>query len=147
MTNKISIKESTIDEVLKINSTIIEFDEKYQKDYFEDRYKGKKKLIIVAYVNGNPAWFIVWYDKSSDSSFYCWMVWVNPKFRKLGVLSALMEYENDWAIANNYNKIKIKTRNSRRGMLSYLVKNGFYFTEVTQKPNVYDNEIYLEKDL
>jgi len=145
--NNITIKEVPIEEAVKVNATIIEFDAPYQKDYFEDRYKDKDKLIIVAYVDDQPAGYIVGYDKFEDGSFYCWMTGVNPKFRKLGLLKTLMDYEDKWAKEKGYNKIKIKTRNNRREMLAYLVKYGFFFTEVVQNKNIDDNRILLEKEL
>jgi len=147
MSKNITIEEVPIEEAIKINATIVEFDTPYQKNYFEDRYKGKDKLIIVAYVDDQPAWYIVGYDKFGDGSFYCWMAGVNPKFRKLGLLKAMMDYEDKWAKEKGYNKIKIKTRNNRREMLAYLVKYGFFFTEVVQQPNVDDHRILLEKEL
>jgi ribosomal protein S18 acetylase RimI-like enzyme len=147
MSKNIVIKEVPIEEAVKVNATIIEFDAPYQKDYFEDRYKGKDKLIIVAYVDDQPAGYIVGYDKFGDGSFYCWMAGVNPRFRKLGLLKAMMDYEDKWAKEKGYNKIKIKTRNNRREMLAYLVKYGFFFTEVVQHLNIDDNRILLEKEL
>jgi len=147
MTLKITIKETQIEEVIKITKTIVEFDESYQKDYFENRYKNKNKLIIVAYYKNNPVGYIVGYDKFQDKSFYCWMVAVNPNYRKQGILKSLMKYQENWAKQNNYNKIKIKTRNNRREMLSYLVKYNFYFTEIIFHQNINNNRISLEKNL
>lgn len=147
MSKNITIKEVPIEEAVKVNATIVEFDAPYQKDYFEERYKDKDKLIIVAYVDDQPAGYIVGYDKFGDGSFYCWMAGVNPKFRKLGLLKAMMDYEDKWAKEKGYNRIKIKTRNNRREMLAYLVKYGFFFTEVVQQPNIDDNRILLEKEL
>ena len=147
MNNEIIIKELQIEEVVKVNATIIEFDAPYQKDYFENRYKDKEKLIIVAYVNNQPAGYIIGYNKFNDNSFYCWMAGVDPNFRKMGILKTLMNYQDNWAKEKNYKKIKIKTRNNRKEMLSYLIKYGFAFTEVIQYPKIDDNRILLEKKL
>lgn len=147
MVNRISIKEVPIEEAVKVNATIVEFETPYQKNYFEGRYRDKEKLIIVAYIDNLSAGYLVGYDKFGDGSFYCWMTGVNPKFRKKGVLKALINYEEKWAKERGYNKIKIKTRNNRREMLSYLVKYGFFFTEVIPHPNILDNRILLEKEL
>ncbi len=147
MSQKITIKEAPIEEVVKVNATIVEFDAPYQKDYFENRYKDAERLIVVAYVDDQPAGYVVGYDKFKDGSFYCWMAGVNPSFRKLGLLKEMMDYEDKWAKEKGYNKIKAKTRNNRREMLAYLVKYGFFFTEVIQKPNINDNRVLLEKEL
>ena len=145
--DNIKIKEAPIEAAVKVNATIDEFGFPYQKDYFENRYKDKNKLIIVAYVNSHPAGYVVGYDKFEDGSLYCWMAGVNPKFRKKGVLKALMDYQEKWAKQKGYNKIKIKTRNNRREMLAYLIKYYFFFTEVVQCPKIDDNRILLEKKI
>lgn len=79
MTNKIIIKEVLIEEAVNVNASIVEFNKPYQKNYFEKRYKNKNELIIVAYINEQPAGYIVGYDKFSDNSFYCWMAWRKSK--------------------------------------------------------------------
>ncbi len=147
MAQEIVVKEVPIEEAVKVNVSIVEFDEPYPKECFEERYKGKEKLIIAAYLGNQPAGYMVGYDKFGDGSFYCWMAGVNPKFRGKGVLKALMDYQENWAKKKGYKKIKIKTRNNRREMLAYLVKYGFWFTGVDPRPKIEDNRIMLEKDI
>ena len=145
MTKNIQIKEDSIDVAIKVNGTITEFDNHYDKSYFEDRYKDSAKLILVAYVDNQPAGYMVSYDKNKDGSFYCWMAGVDPLFRRHGLLNQMMQYLFDWAKNNDYSKVTIKTRNNRREMLSYLVKSGFNFVEVHPQASVKDNRILLEK--
>lgn len=147
MSDEIIIKEVPIDEVVKVSATIVEFDEPYSKNYFEERYGSKDKLIIVAYLDNQPVGYIVGYDKLNEGSFYCWMAGVNPDFRKRGILKDLMDYQEQWAKNKGYKKIKIKTRNNCRGMLSYLVRYGFYIIEVVQYSNTKDNRILFEKNI
>ncbi|MFT4343112.1 MAG: GNAT family N-acetyltransferase [Candidatus Woesearchaeota archaeon] len=147
MDTTISIKEASIEEALRVNATVTEFNKAYDKEYFENRYAGKEKLIIVAYVNSSPAGYIVGYDRFNDGSFYCWMAGVNPSFRKLGLLKAMMDFQSNWAKQKRYSKIRIKTRNNRREMLAYLIKYGFFFTEVEQQDDISENRIYLEKQI
>jgi len=141
----IIVREASIEDVVKVSTTITEFDKQYSKEYFTERYAGKEHLIIVAYADEQPAGYIVGYNKFSDGSFYCWMAGVNPSFRGQGVLKALMDYEENWAREKGYSKIKIKTRNNRREMLAYLVKYGFYLIEVQPRENVEENRILFEK--
>ncbi|MCK5107147.1 MAG: GNAT family N-acetyltransferase [Nanoarchaeota archaeon] len=147
MDEKIIVREGDIEGAVKVNSTIREFGESYSKGYFEERYKGEEHLVIVAYINNLPVGYIVSYDRFDDGSFYCWMAGVNPEFRKKGILKELMSYQDKWARDNGYTSIKIKTRNNRREMLSYLIKYGFLFVEVVKSPNIEDNRILLEKPL
>lgn len=144
---QILIKEATINEAVKVNATITEFDAPNSKDYFQERYKGKEYLIIVAYINNRPVGYIVSYDKFNDGSLYCWMAGVDPQFRRRGVLKTLMQYQDKWAKQKGYKKIKIKTRNNHRAMLAYLVKYGFYFTTVEPYSDIQDNRVLLEKNI
>lgn len=144
---KITVREAPIEDAVKVNSTITEFDERYPKEHFEERYAGKEKLILVAYVGKQPAGYVVAYDKLGDGSFYCWMAGVNPAFRGKGILKAMMVHVERWAKAHGYGKISIKTRNNRREMLAYLVKYGFNFMEVEKHSDIADNRILLEKKI
>ncbi len=145
--DEIEIKEANIEDVVKVHNLVPEFGELCEKDYFENRYKDKKSLVIVAYINGEPVGYLVGYDRDKDWSFYCWMAWVMPEYRKNWILTKLMGYENERAKENWYNKIKIKTRNNKRQMLSYLVKNWFNFIEVFWSDNINENRILLEKEI
>lgn len=144
----IEIKEVNIDEVLEVHINIPEFVEtKPNKQYFEERYKGKENIILCAYKDNIAIGYIIGYDKFSDESFYCWMAGVIPEYRKLGTLTKLMKYLTEWSRDNGYNKIKIKTRNDKRDMLKFLIKNEFNFTYVEERENIKDNRISLERNI
>ncbi len=145
----IEIKEANIEEVLKVHRNVLEFDVlNPKKEYFENRYKDREKLIIVAYYNGIPAGYIIGYDEFQDNeSFYCWMAGVDINYRRLGILTQLMHYQINWAREKGYHFLKIKTRNSRREMLSFLIKNNFYFTDIEKEENINDNRIILQKNI
>ena len=146
--NDIIVKEVSIEEAVKVNRNVIEFDGKdTTKEDFEKRYVGKDNLIIVAYYKNIPIGYIIGYDRDNDGSFYCWMAGVDNNYRRLGALTTLMNYQMNWAKNKGYNKLKIRTRNNRREMLSFLVKNGFNFVSVEQRDDITENRINLEHDL
>ena len=148
MKNNIVVREVPIDEAVKVNRNVIEFDGKDTKaEDFERRYQDKDKLIIVAYYENIPIGYIIGYDRDNDGSFYCWMAGVDNNYRRLGALTSLMNYQMDWAKKKGYNKLKIRTRNNRREMLSFLVKNGFNFVSVEERKDITENRINLEHDL
>lgn len=131
----------------KVHSEIPEFVEtKPEQEYFENRYKNLDKVILVRYIDGIPAGYIIGYDKFQDNktNFYCWMAGVIPQYRKSGVLTAMMEYLKNWSKEQGYKNLRIKTRNTRREMLSFLVKNNFNFYEIEAQENIRDNRICLE---
>ena len=146
--NDIIVKEVSIEEAVKVNRNVIEFDGKdTTKEDFEKRYVGKDNLIIVAYYKNIPIGYIIGYDRDNDGSFYCWMAGVDNNYRRLGALTSLMNYQMNWAKKKGYNKLKIRTRNNRREMLSFLVKNGFNFVSVENREDITENRINLEHDL
>jgi len=147
MNRDIIIKEDSIDVVVEITKTIFEFESIYDKNHFEDHYKKKEKLILVVYIEDVPVWFIVAYDKYDDKSIYCWIAWVKAKYRRLGVFSRLMQHLKVWVKENNFNSIKLKTRNNRREMLSYLIKEWYNMLEVYPYHQVKDNRILFEKEI
>lgn len=148
MKKNIIVKEVPIDEAVKVNRNVIEFDGKDTKaEDFERRYQDKEKLIIVAYYKNIPIGYIIGYDRDNDGSFYCWMAGVDNNYRRLGALTTLMNYQMNWAKNKGYNKLKIRTRNNRREMLSFLVKNDFNFVSVEQRDDITENRINLEHSL
>src|SRR5699024_4164418 len=109
--NDIIVKEVSIEEAVKVNRNVIEFDGKdTTKEDFEKRYVGKDNLIIVAYYKNIPIGYIIGYDRDNDGSFYCWMAGVDNNYRRLGALTTLMNYQMNWAKNKGYNKLKIRTR-------------------------------------
>ncbi len=81
------------------------------------------------------------------SSFYRWMAGVNPQHRRKGVLSLIMDYEEEWARKRGYNNIKVKTRNTFRGMLIYVIIYGFNITGVVEVQSGRENWILLTKEI
>jgi ribosomal protein S18 acetylase RimI-like enzyme len=148
MPKQIIIREVTIEKAIAVHRTIVEFDDpNAPEEYFKSGYGDDEKLILVAYLKNQAVGYIIAHDKYKDGSIYCWMAGVDPRFRKRGILKALMSYLSDWASDHGYQKIKIKTRNNKRAMLSYLIKYGFNFTEVQSQPNILDNRIEAEINL
>ena len=92
MTIKISVQEAPIEEAVKVSARIREFDAKYPREYFEKRYEGKDKLIIIGYADGKPAGYIIGYDRYEDGSFYAWMAGVELKYRRMGIMNAMMKF-------------------------------------------------------
>ncbi len=138
----IIIRETTLEEAAGIHNRVPEF-ERRELAYFYERTANKEKLVIVAYADDRPVGYLVGYD--SDGDFYCWLAGVLPEFRKNGILKSMMGYMYYWAKLRGYGKIKIKTRNKRREMLSYLVSNGFSFVKISRRVDPEENRILLER--
>lgn len=144
---KITINEASIEEIIKLIESIPEFTFDYQKDFIETDYLDKEKLLIIASFDQKPAGFLIAFNRDNDGSIYWYMAGVNPKFRGQGILKKLVHYFETWAKEHGYAKIKLKTRNKRRPLLTYLVKYGFNFTGVEERKNIEQNRIFAEKDI
>ncbi len=138
------VKIVELSTVAKLSPKIVEFEEAFDEEYFSQKINGKKSLVIAGFVESEPAGYMVSYEEES-TTFYCWMAAVDPDFRRKGVLTSMLEFLCNWAKQNGYTKIRIITRNKRREMLAFLVKQGFNFISVEAKPTVEENRINLEK--
>ena len=142
-----NIKEITLDEVIKINSLVIEF-EKQTKKYFEERLNGKKSILLGAYVNEERVGYLVGYELNKKE-IYIWMAGTIKEHRQKGVMKALMNYFEKKVKEEGYIKIQIKTRNIWRAQIINLIKRNYMLTRVEEKENesIEENRLYLEKVL
>lgn len=144
-----SVRETSLEDAFAVHERVPEFQVHFPYDLkvFHERTKQKKTLALVAEVEGEPAGYVVAYDRDGDGTFYCWMAGVDPSFRRMGVLRVLIDYLCDWAKREGYKTLRIKTRNHRREMLAFLVKHSFHFVGIEPHDNVHDNRVLLEKSL
>jgi GNAT superfamily N-acetyltransferase len=147
MAMTIGVKPSNLDLVMDVHAKIPEFKGAgYDRGVFEQRLKAKH-VLLTGFAGKTPAGYLAAYERWEDGSIYCWLTGVDPAFRRHGILTKLMASLEQWAKSHGYQKITIKTRNCRREMLSFLVKNGFQFTHVQTKTKISENRILLEKTL
>lgn len=114
------------------------------------RLEGTRHLVLVAdSAAGLPVGALIAYDRYHDGSLYCWLAGVAPEARRQGALAAMMEAMKAWASENGFTAIRIGTRNKFRGMLAYLVSDGYLFLEVEPPPGASpaDYGLRLMKDL
>lgn len=144
----LTIKPATLTEAYQIHLQIPEFEDQVPLSRFEEQLAtSDQQQILIAYFNDQPAGYMVSYDRYKDGSIYCWMTGVLPAFRRHGILKNMMNELIRWAKAEGFKEMKIKTRNSRREMLGFLVKNGFDFLEIDQRKMLKDHRILLSKNL
>ena len=104
-------------------------------------------LILVAYVNNQPVGYLMGYERYS--AFYIWLAGVLPVARRQGLLAQLIARVEQWALAsnNNYRSLVIKTRNSFKSMLVFLVGHDFKLIELDKRDSVDTHRLVLEKQL
>ena len=143
----IIIKETSLEESLKVFCKIPEWDrpEAGEVDFCEKQINGRKSLVLSAYVNDHNVGYLIAYEK--NNTFYCWVAAIDPNYRRIGILTKMMNIYEDYAKNNHYKKLTLKTINNKRAMLCYLVKNHWKFVEVIKKDNIDLNEILVEKEI
>lgn len=143
----IVIKEVSLEEALKVFPRIKEWDrtEAGTIEYCNNRIGNSKHIILAAYVDNENVGYLIGYDK--NNSFYCWVVAVDENYRRIGILTQMMNIFENRAKQFGYNKVTLKTLNNKREMLSYLVKNKWNFTDIIKNEKVIHNEIIAEKTI
>ena len=139
------IKNGSIEDAINISMQIPEFQNPHPKKVYDERLKGKKHLILIAFENEKPIGFKVGYER--NDTFYSWMGGVLAEYRKSGVAKALATTQEDWARKNGFQTITFKTRNRLKGMLIFAMKNNFNIISVEPRDTLGEYRILLRKDL
>ncbi len=140
------IKEVSVEEALKVFPKIKEWDrpEAGKVSYCLERIGDKRYIALAAYnEEAENIGYLIGYER--DQAFYCWFAAVEDGYRRMGILTKMMEKFIDYARSLGYDKVTLKTVNNKREMLSYLVKNGWNFMQVFPKDKPILNEIWVEK--
>ena len=79
------IKETNLEEALKIFPKIVEFDRKEagKVDYCNNRLKNLDNIILASYVENIIVGYLIGHEKKGN--FYCWVVGVDPNYRRKGM--------------------------------------------------------------
>ena len=148
MKNSIKIRVGTIEEAVAIADRIPELAGSHRSAEYRKRMTGKKHLVLIAEIDGEPAGFKVGYDKfQNGTDFYTWMGGVVPKFRREGVADELAKQQEAWIINNGFQNVILKTRNRHKGMLIFALKRGFHITDLDKREPEEENRILLRKRL
>lgn len=124
------IQRSTIDLAIAIEREIPEFDNPYDKTEYERRLSGANPLILVATVDNVPAGYKVGYDRYRNGSYYSWVGGVLPEYRGRKIANLLADEQEEWAAAQGYNRMILKTKPKYENMLAFAQKRGFVLINV-----------------
>ncbi|CAF1318679.1 unnamed protein product [Rotaria sordida] len=145
----IDIREnlSLFDDAFSIHRQIPEFqiDSTTYDQLIERINNVKHPLILVAYINNQPVGYLMGYERYS--SFYIWIAGVLPNHRRHGIFDQLINRTEQWAIKEKYNSLTIKTRNSFKSMLLFLISHDFKLIDIDKRQSVNTHRLILEKQL
>lgn len=143
----IQILKTDIETAADVSQLIPELIDPYRAAVYHQRVDGKISLSLVAYVDDNAAGFKVGYDKLGDGSFYSWMGGVVPAYRRNGIAKALAQAQEDWAAAQGFESIVLKTRNRHKAMPIFALSHGFSIIGVEPRDATDEHRIILKKML
>lgn len=142
-----TIREGTIAEAVAISAEIPELISPYPAGVYAERLEGRPHLILVAESEGNLVGFKVGYDRYQDGSFYSWMGGLLPAHRQQGIYQELTARMEQWAGANGFTHLLLKTRNKLVPMIRFCLSNGYYISGFSAHDDPGESRIYFRKDL
>ncbi|HRK27506.1 MAG TPA: GNAT family N-acetyltransferase [Chitinophagales bacterium] len=151
-TPKIILKQGSISLLMCLMNQIPEFDfyphkPKFNEEYITQTLKGKSYLLLIAWVNDEPAGFKLGYRRWGKLTLYSWLGGVLPQYRRLGIAKLLANEQEAWARTKGYKRIIFKSRNRFTNMLLFALNNGFNFIKVEKADMLADYRLYLQKSL
>jgi len=145
----IEIREnlSLFNDAFSIHQQIPEFqiDSTIHDQLIERINNAKHPVILVAYINNQPVGYLISYERYS--SCYIWLAGVLPSHRRHGIFAQLIDRVEQWARERNYNSLTIKTRNSFKSMLLFLISHDFKLIDIDKRHSVDTHRLILEKQL
>lgn len=115
-------------------------------DFFRDRIHTKTDLsVALCYDQTTLVGFKLGYRYNAHT-FYSWVGGVLPSYRKRGIAQQLMELQHKAATQKGYQKIRTKSMNRFKPMMSLNLKNGFDIVSVYTNDSQ-QAKIVFEKNL
>ena len=139
------ISEGTIEETFKVFCEVPELDA-YLSLSEMINHLGETYLALVCEIYGELVGFKLGYKKA-EGVFYSWLGGVKPNYRKQGIAEKLLIRQEEWAKANGYKKIEVKSMNRYPAMLRLLIRHGYEIYNVTDAGDEEKERIHFRKVL
>ncbi len=119
----IQVEETTFEQIAELEALIPEFDVSYSAEEIQRRVAGRPSLALVARLEEQAVGYKLGYEARPDR-FYSWLGGVLPDHRRKGVARALLRRQEEWC-KERYPTIQVKSQNRYRGMMSFLLNEGY----------------------
>lgn len=126
------IREGSLSEIVQIVEKIHEFAQKETEQSLQARLNDKTCLVLVAENESELLGFKMGYELD-NKTFYSWFGGVTPAARGHGVAQRLLDVQEQWALEQGYQRIKVKSRNQFPAMLRLLIRNGYLIEDYEKK--------------
>ncbi len=140
------IREGSLSEVVQVVAEIEEFIVKENELSLSKRLEGKRHLILVAEQQEQILGFKIGYELDSDT-FYSWFGGVSPKARNMGLAQKMLDEQERWVISNEYQQLKVKSRNQFPAMLRLLLRNKYLIERFEPYEPLLESRIHFVKQL
>lgn len=142
----VDVRVGDLQEVIAVVESIDEFVQGETIESLQLRLQGKKQLILVAEEEGTLLGFKIGYQLDDDT-FYSWFGGVSPIARNKGVAQALLNEQERWVESQQYQFLKVKSRNQFPAMLRLLLRNGYAIEYFEKKEPLSASSIHFVKQL
>ena len=142
----IKIEIGSAEDIVAISKQIPEFEQATTLERLQSRLDGAESLILVARLEGALVGYKVGYQLTKDT-FYSWLGAVIPEYRKHGVATLLLNYQEKWLRNSGYKQIKVKSTNRFPGMLNLLISNSYEVIGIEESSYGYEDKILFLKKL
>ena len=116
-------RTGTVEEVVAVHRALPEFDRPVTAASLNERLSSHS-LVLVATRNDEIVGYKAGYALD-DQRFYSWLGGVLPEHRSRGVADALRQRQEEWAEAQGYRQILVKSMNRFPAMLQMLISRGY----------------------
>lgn len=140
-----SIEENRLSDVMEILPFIPEFTKTPSYEDIQVRLCDVPYLVLTAYQDQRPVGFKIGYER--DKAFYSWLGAIHPGYRRLGIASALADYQEKRAKEIGFTSIWMKTRNCFPEMLMMAFSRGFTIIGFDPQDDLNQHRIILAKSL
>lgn len=125
----------------------------YQKTKTDKTWSGFERELIETEISESRLWKIIenneiacvfsiafsdeliWGEKDKDSSIYLHRIATNPVFRGKGYVKRIIQWAEEYALANEIKYIRLDTFGDNRALIDYYIRCGFTFLGLTSPQN------------
>ena len=136
----------TVKDILTVDAQIPEFVGRLTASKINEKLAGKRSLILIASTEGNPIACKVGYEQSV-TEFYSWFGGVAPAYRRAGIADKLLAMQENWALDNGFNTLRVKSTNRFPAMLQLLVSRGYQISGYENNGSLATSKILFVKAL
>ena len=128
-------------EMARAEAIVPEFTRAHSASDFEAKLSGRVYLALLAWDGDRIVGSKIGYALE-PTVFYSWIGGVNPDYRAQGLAAELLHRQEAWCSERGFQRVRVKSENRFRGMLIFLLKNGYEIRAVNGR-----GQIEFEKTL